>query len=341
MTKVNLWGVAWVLAGGVLNASFILPMKRMKAWRWENIWLPYSVVAMVIVPWMLAMATVPSLARVYHATSWPVLIKVSLFGLGWGIGSTLFGVGVTRVGMALGYALILGITASLGSLLPLAVLDPTRLLTRQGYMLMAGTALVICGLALLSIAGQRRERETSVVASGMATSRFGLGLLVCILSGIFSAMLNFSFIFGGELRERSAVLGASTAASASAIWCLALSAGFLANAGYCVYLLKKNRTWHLFSEPAVPLVYWGGAILMGVTWLGGIAAYGVGAALLGTLGGIVGWPVLMAMTVVGANVLGAMTGEWRGVSRLSRSYWWAGVACLLLAVYVIAMGSAA
>jgi len=341
MTRVNLWGLAWVMAGGIFNATFILPMKSMKAWRWENIWLPYSVVAMIIAPWVLALATVPSLGSVYQGTSWAVLMKVALFGFGWGVGSTLFGVGITMVGMALGYALILGITASLGSLLPLAVLDPGRLLTRQGYLLITGTALVIGGLALLSIAGRRRERETSALTREAPKSRFGLGLVVCILSGIFSAMLNFSFTFGREIQLRSAALGASVAASGNAIWCVALGAGFLANAGYCVYLLQKDRTWHLFLDRSVPFIYWGGALFMGVTWLGGIAAYGVGAALLGPLGGVLGWPVLMAVTVIGANFLGALTGEWRGTSRISRAYWWAGLVFLLLAVYAIGLGSAA
>src|SRR5579864_133002 len=229
-------GIAWVLAGGVMNASFVLPMKRMSAWRWENIWLPYSLVAMIIVPWTFALVTVPGLADVYRSSSWPVLTKVILFGFGWGIGSTLFGLGISRVGMALGYALILGITASLGSLLPLAVLHSERLLSKQGYLLMAGTALVICGLALLSIAGRKREQEAKEKTAAAGHTGFALGLLICILSGVFSAMLNFSFMFGKELQEHSAASGASAAASANPIWSLALTAGFLANAAYCIYL---------------------------------------------------------------------------------------------------------
>jgi L-rhamnose-H+ transport protein len=339
MSTVKFWGIAWVLAGGIMNASFVLPMKKMTAWRWENIWLPYSVVAMVIVPWSYALATVPGLATVYLNSSWSVLAKVMLFGFGWGIGSTLFGLGISRVGMALGYALILGITASLGSLLPLALLHPERLLSKQGYLLMAGTALVICGLALLSVAGRRREQEAQAQSTAAANGGFAVGLLICLLSGVFSAMLNFSFTFGKELQDRSASLGATASASANPIWSLALTAGFLANVAYCVYLLNKNRSWHLFSGPGTPVVYWVGAVLMGLLWFGGVAAYGIGAASLGALGGIVGWPVLMAMTVIAANVLGAVTGEWRGASRRSRRYWWAGVASLVVAVYVIALGS--
>jgi L-rhamnose-H+ transport protein len=118
------WGLAWVLFGGFFNGSFTLPMKRMPGWRWENTWLPYSLVGMIIIPWAFAASTVPHLADVYHQVTWPTLISVAVFGAGWGIGSTLFGLGIARVGMALGFAIILGITASIGSLLPLVVLHP-------------------------------------------------------------------------------------------------------------------------------------------------------------------------------------------------------------------------
>ena len=36
------WGLMLVFVGGLLNGSFAAPMKRLSAWRWENIWLVYS-----------------------------------------------------------------------------------------------------------------------------------------------------------------------------------------------------------------------------------------------------------------------------------------------------------
>ncbi len=241
------WGLALVVVGGFLNGSFAAPMKKMPAWRWENIWLLYSLVGMVIVPLLLGIATVPHLGGVYFAASWPTLVKVALFGLGWGVGSTLFGVGIERVGMALGFAIILGVTASVGSLLPLLVLSPDALWTRRGYALLAGLGLVILGILFSSIAGGRRERELSAKSQAEPRRGFGTGLVICLFSGIFSAMLNFSFVFGKELQQLSLAAGARAAMAANAIWALALGAGFLANAGYCFYLLRRNHSWHAFQ----------------------------------------------------------------------------------------------
>lgn len=332
-------GLGWVLLGGLLQGSFALPMKRMPAWRWENTWFIYSIAGMLVLPWATALATVPHFGQVISATPNAAVAKVALFGFGWGIGSTLFGLGIRRVGMALTFAIVLGITASLGSLLPLVVLHPEQLYTRQGYALLGGLAMVILGIGTCSAAGQRRERELSAQTVKVPGAGFRLGLIICVLSGVFSAMLNFSFVFGKELQQNSLAAGATSAMASNLVWAVALSAGFVVNAGYCTYLFEKNRTWQVLSLKNTSTVYWLGAALMGVVWFFGIMAYGMGATDFGSLGAALGWPVFMAMNIVTANVWGVLSGEWKGSSRLTYVYSWTGISVLILAIYAISRAS--
>jgi L-rhamnose-H+ transport protein len=332
-------GLGLVLLGGVLQGSFALPLKRMPAWRWENTWLVYSFCGMIALPWVMVLATVPHFGEVLHGARGTTLAEVALFGLGWGVGATLFGLGISRVGMALSFAIVLGITASLGSLLPLLVLQPQQLFTPQGYALVTGLVLVILGIVLCSVAGRRRERELSVQPLRLGGTAFRLGLVICILSGIFSAMLNFSFVFGKQLQQLTLEAGAKPAMASNLVWALALSAGFLANGGYCTYLSQKNHTWGVLTQRDIPASYWLGAMLMGIVWFFGIAAYGMGATDLGALGAVLGWPVFMAMNIITANIWGAASGEWKGASSRTYGYSWAGIAVLLIAIYVISRGS--
>src|ERR1700737_2020562 len=145
------WGIAVVGVAAILNGSFAAPMKRMSGWQWENSWLLFAFSGLVVFPWIVAFATVPDLTHVYSGASLSTLIRVVLFGVTWGTGATLFGLGISRVGMALGFALILGITASFGSLLPLAILHPEQLVTKRGLALIAGTAIMGLGLVFLSL----------------------------------------------------------------------------------------------------------------------------------------------------------------------------------------------
>jgi L-rhamnose-H+ transport protein len=248
----------------------------------------------------------------------------------------LFGLGVTRLGLAVGYGVILGLIAPIGTFLPLVVLHPERLWTRQGLALMIGTLLVLGGIFFCAVAGGRRERELR--AQRAAPSGFVGGLVICILSGILSPMLNFAFVFGEELQRHAVSGGASSSMAANAIWALALGAGFAVNAGYCLFRLEKNRTWNLFAMSNAPTGYWLGGSLMGICWYGGVMAYGMGATALGPLGGIVGWPLFMAMGLIVSNALGALSGEWKGVSRRAYGYSLVGIAFLIVAITVISSG---
>jgi L-rhamnose-H+ transport protein len=330
-------GIGVVTLAGILNGSFAAPMKLMPGWRWENSWLIFALSGLMVFPWVISFATVPNLASVYAGASPSTLIKVVLFGLLWGVGATLFGLGISRVGMALGFALILGITASFGSLLPLAILHPEQLVATRGLALIAGTAVMVLGLVLLALAGRIREHDLRA-SSGMR-SGFTIGLVICILSGIFSSMMNFSFVFGDELRLRALQSGASNAMAANPIWALTVTGGFVANFLYCVYLLNKNRTWGVFRA-GNPAIYWPLGISMGLLWFGGTVFYGMGAASLGSLGAIVGWPIFMTIDIIVALFWGALSGEWKGASRRALICNWMGVAVLLVAIGLISAGNA-
>jgi L-rhamnose-H+ transport protein len=338
MVAETIKGLGSVLIGGALNGSFILPMKRMPAWRWENAWLVYSVFGLLVFPWILALATVPEATGVLERASISTLIVVFLFGFGWGVGNILFGLGVARVGMALGFAIILGVAAAVGSLLPFLLLQSSQPFDKRSQALLAGLALVVVGLALCSIAGQRREREVLASTRSGLPSGYILGLITCVLSGVFSAMLNFAFVFGSELQRLSLQEGARLSMSANLTWAVAVTGGFVVNAGYCVYLLRKHSTWDLFLERGIPIGYWFGAAAMGFLWFGGVTAYGIGAATLGSNGGIFGWPLFVSMVIITGNIWGALTGEWAGASRRSYAYSWAGIVILILAVCVISIG---
>jgi L-rhamnose-H+ transport protein len=77
---------------------------------------------MIILPWFVVLVTVPNVGGIFGRTSWLTLSKILVFGFGWGIGSVLFGLGIDRLGLGLGYGIILGLDSLIGTFLPLLVL---------------------------------------------------------------------------------------------------------------------------------------------------------------------------------------------------------------------------
>ena len=142
-----------MLLAAALQGTFVLPMTMVKQWSWEHTWATFSLLGMLVFNWIITLFLVPNIFAVYAATPARDLAVLALFGLGWGVGAVLFGLGMDRLGMALGYPIIMGLIASLGALIPLLVFFPQTLFTTKGLVLLAGTALVILGIWLCAVGG--------------------------------------------------------------------------------------------------------------------------------------------------------------------------------------------
>ena len=314
--------------------AFALPMKFARQWPWEATWLIYSISGLLIFPIAVAVATLPPLPAIYLHSSHRALWLAALFGFGWGIGSVLFGIGVSRLGMSLGFSIILGLTAALGSLIPMLAFAPGQIFTLKGLLVVVGLVIVIGGIYVCGVASGIRDRGVGAVDKRAARSGLSTGIVICLLSGILASMLNLAMAFGRDIARQAVNLGANVANASNAIWVLAVAFGAIANAGYCIWLLARNRTAAVLMKPST-LSHWALGALMGALWFGGVTVYGSAATALGSWGAILGWPCLMALMIVTANVLGWLTGEWRGAPPRARRAMLAGVAVLGAGVLVI------
>lgn len=78
---------------------------------------------------------------------------------------------------------------------------------------------------------------------------------------------------------------------------------------------------------------------MGLLWMFGMFAYGAGAAWLGELGPVLGWPLFMTVMVLAGNFWGAVTGEWRKAGPYAFTLLQFGNAAMVLAFVVISIGT--
>ena len=66
----------------------------------------------------------------------------------------------------------------------------------------------------------------------------------------------------------------------------------------------------------------------------------MGAAELGSLGDVVGWPLYINGMILTGNVSGALTGEWAGSSLRAKAWMGGGVSILFASIVVIGYGNA-
>jgi L-rhamnose-H+ transport protein len=333
-------GITAIVLSGLFNGSFTYPMKLVSKWAWENIWLAFGLFGLVLLPVGYAFMVVPGLVSVYESVTPGTLVAASLLGVAWGTGSLLFGLAVSALGMSLGYAITMGATAVFGTLVPAIVLEPGILSSGRGLRLMASLIAIIAGLILCGVAGRRRE---ALAPEGdgpgyriLTKTAFRKGIAISIFAGVFSACFNIGYALTDDIAKAAMLKGASPANATFSIWAIIMSSGFVPSLIYCLRSFRRNHTILLFrGTPA----NWFRALAMGFLWIGGVKLYGSGTTMLGSGGAMIGWPILMAFTIITANGLGFVSGEWRRSNRAILKYLYAGLGMLIGAV--ILAGSAA
>jgi L-rhamnose-H+ transport protein len=334
---IAVWGgLALTLLAGLMSGNCMLPMKFSRSWRWENIWLVFSVVSLIILPWALALGLVDHLFETYRDLSFFQLAVPFLFGAGWGIAQVLFGISVQRLGLGLAYAIIVGLGAMLGTLVPLFVQHRSEVGGYALFEILAGVAVMLIGVSLSTWGGQIRERDHRPTPQSRPVGAYFSAVLLAILCGVMAPMLNYSFAFGQDIAHQAVRLGNSELHAAYAVWPIGLAGGLLPNIAFSVYLLRKNQSWPMFklATPDVLL-----PILMGVLWMGAFGLYGMSAIYLGSLGTSIGWGLFQIFMIMTATLSGVLTGEWKNAPRTSRVLLLSGFACLTGATALLAMGN--
>jgi len=329
-------GFVLVFIAAIAGGGLAVPLKKRRQFELENIYIPSTLVMMIVLPFIMAALVTPQWMDAIRMAGARTVWAGVAYGFGWGAGSILFGYGVTMAGMSVGFATIMGINTAVGSMLPFLVKSPADLFTRGGLVILCGIAGCVLGVAICGRAGSLRERHAG--ASG-GRRGFGAALLVCAASGILASCANLGFAFTSRVGDQALELGAKPVFATLASW---LPVFWGATAPLLLWfgaLQIKRGTWRKNFGPEAAHD-WTMGVLMGVIWFLATIPYGMGAYYLGRLGTSVGWAVNIASSLLVANVFGFLTHEWTGAPvRILRTLY-SGLAILIAAIVLLAVGSA-
>lgn len=337
-------GALLAILSGVMNGSFTTPMRFLGRWEWENVWSLFIIVSCILLPVVLISVTAPESWNILAGAPSRAVWIALLTGFAWGFGAIMFGQSVSAIGISLANTFVLAISSALGSLLPLLILSPAKLFQHPGHMIVLGVLIEVAGIALCGRAGSLREKKVGVddkAERGDLVGRarpLAIALLLVVGSGVLSAVFNIGFTLAQPIADYGKHVGLSEFASTNLIWLLMLLAGSVANLGFCLSLLIRNRSMKKFSQPGSTRLYVL-ALVMGLLWGGSIFVYGAAAPRLGSLGTAIGWPLSLAAGLLVANAIGLMLGEWKQAPRAARSWMFSGIAVLLAAIVVLSQAN--
>lgn len=335
-------GVLFHAVGASAASLCYTPQKKVARWSWQSYWLAQAFVCWLLLPVVGAWITIPELMTVLKNAPTDAMWKS--FGLGaiYGVGGTAFGLAIRYIGFSLTYAIAIGISCVLGTLLPPWVRGELMTVLSQpgaGYIVL-GMLLGVVGIGFCGMAGRFKEIDLDRKAGGAAGSNFALGkgLVLAIAAGILSALYGFSLDQGQPIADVAAEYGAGQY-QGNVIYLFSNSGAFIFTLFYCIYLHKKEGTFGEYFSSATrrgkTLTFnYLLSILTGCLWYSQFFFYGLGHTRMGDYK-FTSWAIHMIMLVLFSAVAGLLLKEWVGSSK--RTVWALVFALVVLVAAVIAL----
>jgi L-rhamnose-H+ transport protein len=355
-------GVIFHFIGGFASGSFYIPYKKVRGWHWESYWIVGGLFSWLIVPPVAAWFTIPDFADMIRNSDAKTLGLTYLFGVLWGIGGCTYGLGVRYLGVALGSSIILGLCMVFGSLIPSIYYDmypkpgkdtfSAMASSDWGIIVLAGLVVCVAAIIICGKAGMLKEKQLNAIdrsdPHGIKVSteyKFGLGQFVAIISGVLSACFNFGLEAGKPMSE---VANAAWKAAHpgqgeflyrnNVIYVVLLWGGLTTNFIWCMILNARNKSFGDYTNKKTPLKWnYLFSALAGTTWFLQFFFYGMGESKLGN--GASSWILHMAFIILVANMWGIVLGEWKAVTRRTRTIIIIGIATIIASVLLVGRGN--
>lgn len=339
MEVVN--GVLYHAVGASGAALCYTPQKGVRGWSWQTYWLAQALICWLVLPLVVAYLTIPQLMDVLKEAPASAMQRSFLLGMAYGVGGTAFGIAIRYVGFSLTYAIAVGISCVLGTLLPPLVHGTLGdvLKTDGALFLIAGVAMGAIGIALCGVAGRNKEKDIAGDTNNKTEFSLAKGLPLCFLAGILSALYGFSLDQGQPIADVAQKYGAGNF-QGNVIYIFSNTGAFISTLFYCLYLHKKEKTFNQYGNAngnnlsSNYLL----SILTGLLWYGQFFFYGLGHVRMGTYK-FTSWAIHMIMLVLFSSVAGLLMKEWKRCSSKTLRWLVGALFVLVIAILLLTYGN--
>jgi len=342
-------GVGLHAIGAFSSSSCYTPQKQTKLWSWEIYWIAQASCAWLILPIAVAFMTVPDYLALLRDGPQDAMRNSFLLGIVYGVGGLTFGLGIRYIGFSLNYMIAIGISAILGTLLPL-IWDAndgfTWTITEKfsntpGLIVLSGFVFSLVGIAFCGWAGALREKGGGDSPSQYS---FKVGIPLAIMAGIFSSVFAFALAAGAPIGAAAHQAGANDLLKMNAIYPFSHGGAWVTNVIWCLILIARNKSGSQFlrlpGKGAARLsFYYLMALLSGAFWYFQFFFYGMGQACIGKQYEFTSWALHMSMLILFSNLYGKLFREWEGADKLPRQVLNLGMAIIVASTLLIAYGN--
>jgi hypothetical protein len=149
--------------------------------------------------------------------------------------------------------------------------------------------------------------------------------------------MSLSFVYGqGAIVQAMMREGAGEISATFAVWAVGLFGGSVLSVLYPAWIMTRKKSWGVLWQSGRELLL---AAIIGLNVSAGVALLGHGMLMLGALGASAGWGIQQASWMLGGQVVGFVSGEWRGVHGAPQAQMGLAIALLVAAAAIMAYGN--
>lgn len=344
ITPNPLLGVGYHSVGAFFAANCYAPQQYIRRWSWEIYWIVQAAWCWLLWPIIGAWLTIPHLGAVLAAAPKHLLLITFLLGVAYGVGGTAFNISIRYIGYGLTYAIAVGLSSVLGTLVPPLIHGGFReILAASGAAwIFAGVGAGTVGIALCGLAGRMKEGDLQSAQGSLGSFSMFKGLLLSLLAGVLSAVYGFALDCMAPVADIAESFGAGVW-KGNIAYLFANTGAFVTAAAYAGMLATKNRSWRqLVSVPdgsgrlSRNYLY---AVLTGTLWYGQFFFYNLGHVHLGKHYAFSSWAIHMIMLVLFSNIVAIFFKEWKTCRGPTKTVVGLGLAVLCAAVLFLTYGN--
>lgn len=316
----------FILVAGIMNGSFVVPTKKLCVENNADVWKWHSVIGMIIVPWMMVLVLAPHDITDYFRLDLSAFWLIVFGGMLFGIGQFCFSYAIECAGVALSFAVNLGIGIVIGSLFTLV--HQGLFFSLKGMLVIIAVFLILFGLVLYYFSSKKNKEETTEIV----VKKYRLGWLLAVVTGVTSGCQNIVFVLASmHQKHLFQTLGVFW------VWPVFFTFSAIPMIIGFSYKSHKKNIQEGMKRNFIRLNQFLKIVLMGFFFTGSLILYSKGVERLNAQQLIIAWPVFMVTIILTTQFWGNIFKETVGLKGSALYLKWLSIVLMMTAIVIFSL----